>query len=672
MNKFLSKSVSNFCKIAFILSVYFFITLLLKSEISALSWYYPEYSVDITINKDTTFNVREFSKLVFTGNLNGLRRDITLKNDLNQRKCESDISFTCGGFEFIKIKSVEVDGKILNDDEYKIYSFTDENGSDYIRIEHRLFPEEKEVFSEEHIWIIDYTVYGGIRELKNYSEEKVPFFYWNLLPENKGSYVELSEININFPSDIVLNKDKTRLLYNKNYILKENKNSYKYSLLNVEDFEPVTFIYEFNKDELYSTGGVLFNLVAPNYEVVKEFNGIIFNDNKNELNYYPIGKFPVKLSKYGYKDLITEVEIKPNQITTFDVVLEPTDWMQFVLNLLELQKFIFVLLVIPAIYLVYKNYKKNGVDLGIIKTITPQFSPYPEVKPYLTGLLINEKVNFKDITSTILDLSIRKFIDIKKEPDKYYTIKINREKDSSELNEIEKKLLNDLFKDSDNFNTKNINGGNLNIVLMLINDTYEESVEKGFFYKNPNIVRNLYISKGVLFVIISIIIFISLTMFITPFTGFMILPLFTLPTFIYGIGLIVFARYMPAKTEIGSKISNHMLGFKMYLETAEKYRIQNLEPNEFVKYLPYAIVLGVEEKWTNTFKNIYKDKFEELDSNPTLMDAYILTNLSNSFVSDISKQLNSNVASGSGWTSLGDSFGEFSGGGGGGGSSGGW
>ncbi|HVU79880.1 MAG TPA: DUF2207 domain-containing protein [Candidatus Paceibacterota bacterium] len=54
----------------------------------------------------------------------------------------------------------------------------------------------------------------------------------------------------------------------------------------------------------------------------------------------------------------------------------------------------------------------------------------------------------------------------------------------------------------------------------------------------------------------------------------------------------------------GNILKEEWLGFKMYLETAERYRLQNLTPELFEKYLPYAIVFGIEKKWANAFEGI--------------------------------------------------------------------
>jgi Predicted membrane protein (DUF2207) len=49
-----------------------------------------------------------------------------------------------------------------------------------------------------------------------------------------------------------------------------------------------------------------------------------------------------------------------------------------------------------------------------------------------------------------------------------------------------------------------------------------------------------------------------------------------------------------------------VLGFREFLVRVEKDQIERLEktPELFEKYLPYAMALTVENKWTQTFGNI--------------------------------------------------------------------
>ena len=69
----------------------------------------------------------------------------------------------------------------------------------------------------------------------------------------------------------------------------------------------------------------------------------------------------------------------------------------------------------------------------------------------------------------------------------------------------------------------------------------------------------------------------------------------------------LFAELLMAPTQMGRKIMDDIEGFKLFLGVAEKERFEFLHPPEitpevFEKYLPYAIVLDVENEWAKKFE----------------------------------------------------------------------
>ena len=64
---------------------------------------------------------------------------------------------------------------------------------------------------------------------------------------------------------------------------------------------------------------------------------------------------------------------------------------------------------------------------------------------------------------------------------------------------------------------------------------------------------------------------------------------------------------MGRKTEYGEEIYAKILGFKDFLEKAEKENLESLvekDPNYFYNILPYTYVLGISKKWVKKFENI--------------------------------------------------------------------
>ena len=182
-----------------------------------------------------------------------------------------------------------------------------------------------------------------------------------------------------------------------------------------------------------------------------------------------------------------------------------------------------------------------------------------------------------------------------------------------------------------------------------------------------------------------------ITLFSIPFVigevvGFYFLSEVSSPLMIIVIGLvalvnIVFYHLLKAPTLLGRKIMDKIEGFKMYLGVAEKDQIYSMtEPDKthqlFESYLPFALALGVENKWAEKFSDILSSISKESTAyNPawysgaswsTLGATGFASSLSSSFSNTISS---SSTAPGS---SSGGGGGGSSGGGGGGGGGGGW
>ena len=143
--------------------------------------------------------------------------------------------------------------------------------------------------------------------------------------------------------------------------------------------------------------------------------------------------------------------------------------------------------------------------------------------------------------------------------------------------------------------------------------------------------------------------------------------------------IIVCFINLPKRTRFGTIILGRVRGFKKYLETVEKDRLESLveqNPTYFYDILPYAYVLGVSNKWIKKFESL---SIVEPDW------YYSTTPFSlNTFSTSINRTLDSayNVMTydstpssgggGSGFSGGGSSGGGFSGGGSGGGGGSSW
>jgi len=156
----------------------------------------------------------------------------------------------------------------------------------------------------------------------------------------------------------------------------------------------------------------------------------------------------------------------------------------------------------------------------------------------------------------------------------------------------------------------------------------------------------------------------------------MVIPFLALPL------VVSCAYWISAPTKEGRGVLDRIAGFKQYLSITERERLDRMTapedtPEVFEKYLPYAIALGVENKWADRFQSVlaaaaaapggqqgfvwYAGHGSPWD-NPT------------GFVNSVGSTLASTISSASTapGSSSGSGGGGSSGGGGGGGGGGGW
>lgn len=142
---------------------------------------------------------------------------------------------------------------------------------------------------------------------------------------------------------------------------------------------------------------------------------------------------------------------------------------------------------------------------------------------------------------------------------------------------------------------------------------------------------------------------------------------------LYTVGLGCFiacelSDRLVTNTPYRAKIAGHLVGFRKFIETAEKDRLQMLvdqNPEYFYDVLPYAMIFGLTDKWTNLFSDI-EIKPVSWYSSSSMLNASNFASSINSFSTSVSKSIaTSSVAPSSGG-------GGYSGGGGGGGGAGSW
>ncbi len=133
------------------------------------------------------------------------------------------------------------------------------------------------------------------------------------------------------------------------------------------------------------------------------------------------------------------------------------------------------------------------------------------------------------------------------------------------------------------------------------------------------------------------------------------------------------------RTATGSAYLSQAKGFELYLRTAEKETLQFEEGQDiFSKYLPYAMVFGVADRWTKLFADLGAQGIYQADTSwyvgADLLHGYYFMSAMNNLTHSMSEAMQAARMDGMSQATGGSSgFSGFSGGGGfGGGGGGSW
>jgi uncharacterized protein (TIGR04222 family) len=313
------------------------------------------------------------------------------------------------------------------------------------------------------------------------------------------------------------------------------------------------------------------------------------------------------------------------------------------------------------------------------RNVAVQFTPPQGFRPGQIGTLIDEQANTVDVTATIIDLAVRGFLRIEEvpptkegKPVKDWRLVVILPAPSQDLEPYELALMQAIFKGRNEVamsDLKNTFASDLHATQMRL---YDDVTRRGWFRGNPNSVRNAYRVGGVLLLVLG---------FATAFLGIAAIggsaAIVAAALFFGGLVVIALAGRMPARTAAGSAVLTQAEGFRLYLTTAEADQIRFEEGQDvFSRYLPYAIIFGVADRWAGIFDQLAREgRIQPVQ--PSWYTGYYtgwtylaLGNSMSSFETTANSALVSTPASsgGSGFSSGGG----FSGGGGGGGGGGSW
>lgn len=510
------------------------------------SYHYDLIDVSIKVNSDSTFDVAERQIYNYQGEYHQGWRSIPLKKITGITDIEVIDGETGRALEY---SSRRLDK--TNPGNWGRYTHYKADGSQNIEWYYDLK-------NTSHEWIIKYKVHGGLSFLDNHDE-----IYWNLLTD----------------FDVPIDKVVARVSLPKN---------------------------DFSVGELLATlywtderGDRSISSQDPPV-VVKEVGGSFVFDLP--VTVQPKGK--VTIAAGWSKGLIVQGAFW-------------RDWLGFYWSYF-LSFFIIILtFFVGLVYWYFTERFRKGRG-----TIIPQYEPPQNLPPAMSELIVKERTSQKTLPATLIDLAVRGYVKISEENNSFavalslliakiwklwkkdYLITKQKEYlDDPSLHDFEKDFLTALFGAGDRFSTgqnrfHRTGAAELYKKIKKVEENLLRETDLDSRDYQIGLINKKYWGYYWLGLIIAIFIFIYLASYVglggLAWVGFVFL--------VCLVSLVVWMRLNPRLSSEGFVDRENWLGFKLYLETAEKYRLQNLTPDLFEKYLPYAMVFGVEKKWAKNFE----------------------------------------------------------------------
>lgn len=243
--------------------------------------------------------------------------------------------------------------------------------------------------------------------------------------------------------------------------------------------------------------------------------------------------------------------------------------------------------------------------------VAVQFTPPEGVRPGELGTLVDEKADPVDVTATLVDLAVRGYLHIsevprsdpKKKPKDWTLTRLAA--DESQLLPFEQTLMREIFSGRDEVRLKDLRTTFAASMKKVQDGLYDHVTRVGWFRSNPKNVRGAWWAAGIALVVVAFFIgFFSLAAGSTMpwLAGLLWVPI---GIGIVGVVVIVCANAAPARTGDGTAVLAQSLGFRQYLATAEANQLRFEEGEDiFSRYLPYAIVFGLTERWARVFSEL--------------------------------------------------------------------
>lgn len=621
-----------------------------NSKYNSYDYVIDKYNINIIVNENNTFDITETITAYFNDSKHGIYRKIPLKNTITRLDGSTSTNRA-------QVTNVSVDNQ---------YTTSHENGNYILKI-----GSENNTLIGEQKYIIKYTYNLGKDPVKDYDE-----LYYNIIGNEWDTVIgninfsitmpkEFDSSKLGFASGIIGSTDNSKVEYHVN----GNKITGNYNgILNVG--EALTIRCEL-PEGYFVNAGLTINIVHYiMFSIPILFLGISIllwykfgRDNQliETVEFYPPAGFNSLEIGFLYKG-----QANTQDVTSLLIYLANKGY----IKISETEE--------KSLFSTFKGFKITKLKEYDGKNINE--------KIFLNGLFAKQSqpTSLSNTNTNISNNTINEVTSAKLR-DNFY---ITTDKILKNINNKENK--NKIFE-------KSASEKKIFITLMIIVSYCLITIPPIFTYGEPNSLIIALLLPGIGFKLMfnmlrgktktidinnnpthSLIvtkifgIIFGVIFGIQPWSYLVLPALLEDITYLIGyiigigciLGMVICLEYLPKRTAYGNEILGKLRGFKNFLETAEKEKLEAMimsEPTYFYDILPYTYVLGVSNKWIKKFEAISLQSPSWYDS-PTRFNIVTFHTFMNNTMSSAQNAMSS---SGSSSSSGGGSSGGGSGGGGG-------
>jgi hypothetical protein len=255
-------------------------------------------------------------------------------------------------------------------------------------------------------------------------------------------------------------------------------------------------------------------------------------------------------------------------------------------------------------------WRSYGRDPGTRRSIKPEYAPPDDLAPAEAGVLVSERAHPSDVVATLVDLAVRGYIRIEPitrvddEPDFLFR-RLKPILGDPAIRPFELFVLAKVFDTDWRLNRRllsEVRQDYDNVFPPIRDEMYRSMVKRRLFPTSPDNVRRIWLGLGLGILAAAAIVYALPPSWAGYRSGALALGLA-----LSGLVIAAFSPLMPRKTWDGAQAMVRVQGFREFLERAEKDRLERMPADTLHRWLPWAIALGVTERWIWRFDGLPVD-----------------------------------------------------------------